>query len=82
MSVEYRPCVGRYVADVSTDHQSTVGRQIDRQSVAIALVFGSRKANKDWDEPIKVHLASWQKDKIGVSCLRTGLNNNNNNNKP
>ena len=38
MSVEYRLCVGRYTAYVSTDHQLTVGRQIDRQSVAIASV--------------------------------------------
>ena len=33
---EYRSGIGRYIGDVSTDHWITFGREIDRQSVAIA----------------------------------------------
>ena len=33
---EYRSSIDRYIGDVSTDHWITFGREIDRQSVAIA----------------------------------------------
>ena len=33
---ERRSSIGRYIGDVSTDHWITFGREIDRQSVAIA----------------------------------------------
>ena len=36
VSDECRSSIGRYIGDVSTDHWITFGREIDRQSVAIA----------------------------------------------
>ena len=36
VSGECRSSIGRYIGDVSTDHWITFGREIDRQSLAIA----------------------------------------------
>ena len=36
VSVDCRSSIGRYIGDVLTDHWITFGREIDRQSVAIA----------------------------------------------